>query len=324
MSLGTLKVFCRWMYIITGFVTPFCLLQRSSLADELDAILRHGCVMPRRLSSIEFTSSGSHNGVARNYRYYTQGNNYRQELTIGNSDGGNLLIAAYNGRYYQDYLGRSKALSKSDHPMRSRKVAFDNPLIVPYQWLLDSSADPTWTSVKDPKVWEALRSTAVLVGRETVEDQPCVILELSGQSEYSARVALATNLGYLPLQYVVRSPEGTPVSFMHVRSYKSFVVDGETLWVPTDVEKRQIAYKGITVASQSRYSIIPATLKVNQPIDASLFTLSASNARVVREVDKPNSHPTAQRGSLGYVAGAIGAIVICVLAAALVWRRYRS
>lgn len=183
-------------------------------------------------------------------------------------------VYAFNGEIYQDSSIRARSMAISGKPLNHNLMSGPcwTPIEECYRWLRIAEIDFSWATVVDPATWKKLRpDTAIALEQCAGED--CVGLTFHRDNGVSYCVWFGINQDYFPLGWDLIDRSGERVVRCTVDKFQKVMHQGKPIWLPLKLTYRQVAHPPIP-ARELRYEILPETLKVNQPIDDRIFTLS--------------------------------------------------
>lgn len=322
-----------------------CNLRSLSQAEELNDIRNKASLLPKLLQSYQFTAESNatpeHGTPIRNrITFYQSGSNLRSECEkIGNRPSAHKnelsrVISAYNGSRYQNFFDDRKTLTFSNTCRFSNPYWLPNPLIIPYLWLTDSMG-MNWSDLKNQDLWAKSFSEARYEGQSREGEFACEVVSmpyLDRKAGIRVKIYFAKELAYFPIKYVGESSAGKQVLSVEVTKHKIIDSDGSRIVFPLAITMKenvpQVTVDYCTIAEES--------IKVNQPIDDELFTLSPSMAKIVDDYDKNiqnqknaqnrppldvSSLPTPAGGHKWLLAGNVTLLV--VLLSVFCYRRWR-
>jgi hypothetical protein len=266
-------------------------------ASDGTEVLAKAQEIAQRITAFEFRMQSEHSdGRRSNYEFVAKASRFRGsrvDVVAGKNPLGGPpvsanLVFAFNDAQEQcleeidfsDVGGeRRKMLTLTDgaaHEDAGYKCEF--PLMKVYRWLRGPAEPSRWDVLVSDDHWERVRKQAVYLG----------IREVAGMQTHGIRVPqvssvvknaafevwLAPELGYVPLMYERKLiASGEVASVVKVESWKMVDLDGESFGFPTCISFSQNDLDGRSRALSYKEVIEPETLKVNQPVDESLFTI---------------------------------------------------
>jgi len=238
--------------------------------------------------------------------YAVQGNSVYSRVEKTDSDVGlsTSWEGAYNGTEYQ-VLEHSGVLQKFSHAPDyfAGRYHSNQPIAVPLDFAFEFGNEYAYYTFLNQTIWERLVPLSEYVGVENVGGRLCDVVGINKvnpefNAQYSYVVFLARELDYYPLKWEL---DVTPLTG----------ADGTTLGEPTRTEGevqtlvRQTSSGRVVVpvdvtldvywngelGRTIQIHIDPATLRINQPLDESLFTIDDSRASRIVDRDSPTTAP---------------------------------
>jgi len=299
--------------------------------SDLGAVWMKAARLPRRIRSVQFRmtaecSDWDAEGAAEKLKYevkcYQQGGCFRVEATLTRASDQSRtkvvnLLSAYNGRHYQTFYPKSGVLALSSTARVPNAYFVLNPLVAPYVWLLSPGDQLSWSVVRDEQQWRKRLADARWAGRTSDGEHQFAVVEIPIKIALLKRPAIcrvffAEDLECFPLRWATSSDEGYAGS-ARVTAYAELQVDGEVAVVPLEIWTSDRLPDGS--ASEQHYVLDRDSLKLNEPIDAELFTISTARARVIRDLDKPPSHVTRPKGARRVAGGGTRRVLLGVIGA---------
>ncbi len=182
---------------------------------------------------------------------------------------GVIASQAYNGKRYQ-FLN-SGLLQLSDERTRSSLAVL--PHLMAYDWLgLEFGASRE--QLLDEELWEEVKtrcSDELLI--EEFEGEECAVIKLKhkGGRSGETRVFLAAKKGYFPVGFEGFA-DGKPTMKFKVKETQTIRVGDFSLPFPLITETVNYNPDG-SVRKETKCNVGASTLKVNQPLKASRFTI---------------------------------------------------
>ena len=330
---------------ITLTIVSFWSQSRLCVGSELDEVRNNASLMPSRLHSYQFTGmfeakedNPKRKPVVNSAKFYQSGSSLRVESDAVAPSGIKIdplvrrVIFAYNGSRYQWFMAGRETLSFSNQCRHPNLYWLPNPVLLPYLWLVGPKGN--WSDIKEKNVWIKKFDGARYEGEQTENGVTyavvSMLLDKDALDEHKGvivRIWFAKNLGYYPLKFVEYKAEHPWVT-MQVTRFTTLDAEGGNLVFPLAIKITAVPPNGVDM----NWTISDVSIKVNQPIDEALFTLSPSIAKNVIDYDKdlkkltqPNSEtnyvpqPSPWRGRLLIInCTALAALVGC-----FVYRRMR-
>lgn len=225
----------------------------------------------------------------RRMQFTAEGDKFRYEAFEVPFGGGGLTttnnLKTFDGVQYQTIGTQEKVLALSRDPnVRSMgQSPYPTVLWMPLWWLFEPGERCTWQATKNPERWTRLIPMVREV-RSSVEDgRELTVIGFLNERGYWWEVDFATGLGYFPLRSREFSLSREVVAITEVTDWKEFVIDGHVTVVPTRVGK----WRGSN--TEGHYDrmcqVKEGTLRVNEPIDEGVFTIPATSAVEIYDLD---------------------------------------
>ena len=222
---------------------------------------------------------------------------------------------AYNGKRQQQ-LDRRQSLMRLEDGNDSARYQLGTPQTFAYGWLrMHGTPALRWDMIVGSNLWEKRFADATYVGKVNEGGRILEVVEFP-QREVPPpcmfKVFFAPDLGYLPIKYVRRVEEtGKISSTMEVTRFKTFDIDGHPIAVPTEVEFQETGADKVSLKQKITLRIDEGSLKVNEDVEDSLFTIDFSGVKMVHDVDEYERTIAAtegrdRRGEIGTHPGFFG------------------
>jgi hypothetical protein len=258
-----------------------CLAGPSAQSEEAAYILERAQQSAQRLNTMAVELHTKLSFVEKRSRLFFDGNLYRVE--IGVHDDSNKkpdLVHAYDGEHHQIWIEASEQLIVSDAPRVQNLIGGQSPPIAPYYWLFDvDDTTQLWSDVRNARVWDRVREKAEFVERLEYDGHSLAVVEFQRRSPASyVKVAFAEDLDFFPLVTECRSLDDTPFTRAEVTRYRRV---GDVV-VALEVQITRTAEP----QTEGTITVDEGTLRVNEPIDRELFTLSKARAKMFMDADE--------------------------------------
>jgi len=242
--------------------------------------------------------------------------------------------SAYDDRRYQLLTPDQSRLRLQDGNAEAN-YSVGTPQTFLYMWLQEIGKPFRWDCVLSHALWEEKFREARYAGKDEDHDVELEVVEIPERLQVKApciyKVYFAPALGYLPVKYARRVEEtGEVSSTMVVEKYKTFPVDGRTLAIPTRMKYAESGADGVSFKQSLAITVDEDSLKVNEPIEESLFTLTSPDPQWIYDVDHENrmlaavevpSAPSQPSDRSSYLLLVVNVVGIGAIAAA--WLAYR-
>lgn len=163
-----------------------------------------------------------------------------------------------------------------------------------YIWLRGGSGDLRWDSVLNQELWERRFAEATYVGAIPEDGRTLEIVDfpqkVKGLKPCVFRVFFARDLGFAPVKCIRRNAATTETSTaMHVNEFKTIVKDGKEYLLPLSLNVTETGADGVSRIQEVTMTVSGPSIKVNEPLDESLFTIPQALAKEVYDVDRENA-----------------------------------
>ena len=232
---------------------------------------------------------------------------------------------AYDGKLRQRLLP-DKQLDLSRSPDRTGALSGTlgtQPIVVPFSFALQQ--DPSdFNTLLNRSTWDEIARKASLKGEEKYDGRSCSILTLEPVNRLGVRahltVYLDKGLDYYPVKIVRENPKTNMHVETIVTTSKVATAQGDVV-IPMKISTK--ATKQSEVVQTEDLAIEPASLKVNQPVDRSVFTIDAARATGgIYDLDKKSwikpTLPTSTDTSSSETGGGRFLIVFLLLSSLLI------
>ena len=188
-------------------------------------------------------------------------------------------IVTYDGeRWYKFDRKIDELLIRSDTaPFGSAAP----PVVLLYEWLLNSGEPRDWTSWRDPRLWDRRAATATVVGAGERDGRRVVTVRVRiDEPPRLADVSFAPDAGWLPVR-VETFKEDDPDyrGIQRVTDSESFEVDGVRVELPTRIEVDGVSGQRIV------YTVEEQRLDPRVEPDRFVLTQAETGAEIVDDVD---------------------------------------
>ena len=278
------------------FLVPTFAQFDSCFAAALDDIRGKASLLPGAIQSYEFTvesitRSGSKSLHKDKVTFRQSGSSLRADCedldrtSLPRKVPVSKVVAAYNGSRYQIFYDDIKTLTFSNNCRFPNPYWLPNPLILPYLWMMYPGS-MNWSDLKNQEVWIKKFSAANYEGETTENSVTSEVVSMpygSQDSGMRVKIYFAKTLGYYPLKCLGYGSDGKQLLSVIVTKYKTIDCDGEKVVFPLVVTSTE---EDAHVTTIQEWRIEEGSIKVNQPIDEDVFTLSPAMAKFVDDFDK--------------------------------------
>lgn len=296
-----------WIASIAGIfylLVPQCAVaQDASVEEILNSTANHF----RFLDTVSFgsrlecyyTESGkriSHVEYDTNFQtmtFFEDSGNFRSEVQILDEAQGvsSRSVSLRNESEYQFYLPDSESLTFSKGP-RLENASFGlNPLLFAYYLIaFDTKDRQEINELRGPEIWDRVADRVIRQEREIVGDYECVALTVEApvpvwEHAFTVNtIYFAGDLDYYPIHGEQRLPTGALIGEFDIEEFSTFKSDGHSFVVPTKGILRAYGKEG-DLAHTMVLSIDEASLRVNEPIDPSVFSIPKTSVKVLIDGD---------------------------------------
>ncbi len=141
--------------------------------------------------------------------------------------------------------------------------------------------------------WDEVRSASRYLRKEAVHGLDCLVIGVTRKStlgDTENEVYLAVDKDYFPIRTISKADTGDSVFDV---TTADVVVDGKRFVVPEKCESNAMLPSG-ELALRHVFEIDMSTLRINQPVDKSIFTIDRARARkgIIDEDDGGKLIPT--------------------------------
>ena len=295
------------LLLIAGMLSlPGSALAAAGHVDPIaEALLTRQAVYFQSITSLEFESKmvmkmseevrGKHQAPADraewDLRYAWAGGKEWAELTmIDHSKAEKVTITtAYNGELYQRLDGgTTPTLTVTRTRGAMAMYGGVHPLVAAFQFTLLRDDYVSFALLHSAEKWPKLAEMVVSTKNTTMLGRKGITLELStpsgcGEGETPYEIFFAEELDYLPIHWKASHPGGE-VSVFEVTATQAYEVGSSRIYIPTSIRGTDCFADGER-AQEVFYEIRGDTLKVNQPVDESIFTIPVSSAYRYTDAD---------------------------------------
>jgi hypothetical protein len=200
--------------------------------------------------------------------------------------------AAYNDERYQLLEPHEQRLRLQDGNLAAG-YSVNTPHLFIYQWVQQMGAPFRWDTVLSIQSWDAAFENAMYIGKDDIKKIPVDVIDLQQAEAVRTpcvyRVYFASALGYFPIKYERRvKTSGEVTSTMTVEQYEVISTDGRDIVFPTLVRYVETGADGVSLPKHATIVVDKSSIRVNQDVDDSLFTLPNDNPEWVYDVDEQN------------------------------------
>lgn len=200
------------------------------------------------------------------------------------------FTSTYDGKRQQYRNNKLSSLRLEDGNDRAA-YSIITPQTCAYRWLKKRGEYLHWDTIITSDLWEHRFADAVYIG--TDHDEQGRSMEVV---EFPQRVGMKNpciykvwflvDVGYLPVRYVRRvEASGITSSEMNVTAFKTFILDGHKIAIPTVIEFEESGADGVSFIGTETITVDEATLKINHGISPKIFTLDETKATKVHDID---------------------------------------
>jgi hypothetical protein len=269
-------------------------------SEEIDEIRAQALMHAMLVRSIAY-SYGIENttGWKMKGEFWGEGTRFRVNRTdiegmmVGDKRIAPLINAsAYDDARYQLLTPDQKRLRIQDGNSEAN-YSVGTPQTYLYLWLQESGKPFRWDSALNHAVWDRKFAEATYTGKVEEEGLELETIEIPQREQVKTpcifKISFAPALGYLPIKYTRRVEQNNALSTtMFVEKYKTVDVDGKALGIPIQMRYTESGADGVSLKQSLQLTVDEDSLKINEPIDQSLFVLSTEDSNWVYDVDREN------------------------------------
>jgi hypothetical protein len=195
---------------------------------------------------------------------------------------------AFDGELYQflDSQQRTLAITQNPELRAVGQAPYPTVLWMPFWWLFRPGEIPDWHSTQDRDRWNQILSMAREVRTIDEGESPSLRVSFQNPQGYWWEVDFRPDLGYFPIRSFEQSKSREIVAVTVVTEWSEFEFDGDRLVIPTYVVKSR---ESQVAAGNRQYlrsaQVVDGTLRVNEPLPESLFTIDRSSVSVIYNLD---------------------------------------
>ncbi|MFO1044297.1 MAG: hypothetical protein U0941_21135 [Planctomycetaceae bacterium] len=273
---------------------------KSCPGAEIDEIRAQALMHAMLIRSIAYSYEIETNtGWEMKGEFFGEGTRYRVNRTDvqGMLVGGKRIAplnsaSAYNDERYQLLTPDQRRLRIQDGNAEANYSVGTLQTYL-YLWLQESGKPFRWDTVLSHASWEQKFKEASYGGRVEENGLECEVVEFPQRRQVKTpciyRILLVPSLGYLPIKYTRRVEKDDAVSStMIVEKYKTIQIDGKAVAIPTQIQYTESGADGVSLKQSMKLTLDEKSLKVNEPIDASMFTLTVDDKSWIYDVDHEN------------------------------------
>lgn len=323
-------------------------LQAGAMDADAVAILRQSAQNYERINSVQFsaaikTTYEPRTNGAREFEdamvfTYAKGKQ-RSEVQLTDRATKERLhcLSIFDGGRYQFFDENTGELKLSNSTWMPNMSMHYNPLEMPYMFLSKTGPPVSFMELRASTTWSAVFPHAAYLGSEVVNGVRCEKLRVpslalpTGKASWT--VFFAPELNYYPIRAVAAMDKGDVLSLIEVRSHEVFSSDGVRIVIPTDILITEYPTENPSVVPEEAQLLVDrGSIKLNTEFDDDLFTVAASRAEWVYDVDAGTSlHVGGKTGSIAQESPhrwrAVGAacLIAAVVAVAgiVAWRWWK-
>ncbi|APZ95141.1 serine/threonine-protein kinase [Fuerstiella marisgermanici] len=205
----------------------------------------------------------------------------REDVTAGELGGMMKMASAFDGTQQQTFDGpRDQLRLKTTIEGASYGVMIPQTYV--YAWLLSGKDNHRWDTILDDQVWQQRFREANYIGEITEDGHTLDIVDFPQRINVATpctfRVYFDRDLGFLPVRYFRQTVARNELSTtMKVTHHKAFTIDGKQIVIPLKVDFSETQADGVSWRGETTISVDEDSLRVNEPLDESLFTLSRTD-----------------------------------------------
>lgn len=294
------RTLCPWVAVaaLFGFLSVFS--ARAGYGAEVDEIRAQALMHAMLVRSIAYAYTIENStGWKMEGEFWGEGTRYRvnrndiQGMMVGDKRLAPLQSAsAYDDARYQLLSPHQQRLRIQDGNSEAN-YSVGTPQTYLYLWLQESGKPFRWDSALSHSAWEQKFKDARYAGKSEDNGIEVEVVEIPQRLQVKTpciyQICFAPSLGYLPVKYLRRVEQSDAISTtMVVEEYKTLEVDGKTVAIPTRMQYSETGADGMSLKQSLTLTVAEDSLKVNEPIDESLFKLHADDPGWTYDVDHEN------------------------------------
>jgi hypothetical protein len=240
-----------------------------------------------RLRSVDFVFSFDSDFGRRTMRLREQNGKYRADAFFGTYVPGaeeGDRISTFDADVYQQLNKNARMLVLTRAPKDAILAAFDDPLLLAYNWVLPAG-NQAWFKVKSLAAWLERATISELEQSGSVRGVDCHRIRVKHPLGNWTIVEIAKHSSF-PLGWTAFAADGTPRAAVQVVEWKEYRTPEGQIFLPTKVENQRHAVPGEMVAGHWVYTIDVGSVRINPQLDENLFTISPTRAAEIHDMDK--------------------------------------
>ncbi|MBC7820337.1 MAG: hypothetical protein IAG10_25925, partial [Planctomycetaceae bacterium] len=196
--------------------------------------------------------------------------------------------AAFNG-LRQQYLDANHRLRLKTGP-EGASYTNTTPQQYMFMWLRSGADDLRWDSIQNRELWQRRFAEASYVGAIPQDGRTLEIVDfpqkVDGVKPCAYRVFFARDLGFTPIKYIRRVSATTETSTtMEVTELRTIAKDSQEHVLPLALSITESRADGVSLKQRLTITVGEKSLKINEPLDESLFTINPALAKEIYDVD---------------------------------------
>ncbi|HEV3417329.1 MAG TPA: hypothetical protein VG056_10960, partial [Pirellulales bacterium] len=258
----------------------------AEVDKRAEQVLREAAKTLTTIRSIEFRAEregalvvpgGARGPVNNGYFFRLSGNLYRDDEF--DEKGAATESYSFNGSMFQFFSETLSAFRESKHWMGTRpQTSFLDPISQAYSWVYPTNAPRTWETLRSRETWDDVARRTRFISEVKSEGRTIATLEIERRGETGRNFVLSVQFDKdhrcVPIAKTSYFLPDRTLSGTEVVKRFSDVDAGDAghIRLPIEVELKW-------AGGDEDYRIVENTLRINQPIDADVFTLPRSRAK---------------------------------------------
>jgi serine/threonine protein kinase len=190
------------------------------------------------------------------------------------------ISSAFDGQI-QQYVRQNEPV-RIKHGRAGASYGITIPQIWVYGWLRNGAEEFHWDTILSEELWERRFREAIYIGDVLEDGRRFEIVDFPQRLEQVTpciyRVYFARDLAFLPLKVFRSTLIGNELSTTtNVTRFKTFTVNGNQIAIPLEIQRRETQADGVSYKGEMTILVDESSLRINHPLDDSLFTLNDHN-----------------------------------------------
>lgn len=283
------------MRSMTEVLSPIALIVLMTAANaaaiDKDGLSTEAMTTASLIDTVECTATLSYaTGQQTVLKIACKGGKYFFDHTdvVAPPEGAFNYVMAYNGEQSQELRGSLLRVTSE----RQRPLILQ-PVLQPFNWIFTTTGqEPALDLLRKSELWATCFQAAVFRGDGLAGSEECNVLEFAqsiprANTTVLYRVYFAKRLASYPLKYERYVASNNQLSTRcEVVQYQVIDSDGRKGVFPLKMEYEELGTDGSSRPCRITITTEPSSLKINQPIDDDIFTLSPLRAKTVFDTER--------------------------------------